>query len=575
MIEERTVNESDKTQSQLLAEIQRLRQQVALLQESEQERRQAEEALRQAREHINGLTKLLDDVVNTLGREHRHADITDAQQVATLVDARDSPTTLKRSEEGQDTADRYGTLPPSIPFRAMADASSNWEYWAQADGSLGYISPACEAVTGYSPDEFQQNPGLMETVVHPEDRTVFNRHCHLSPTSADEAPVEFRIVTKSGDVRWVLHHCQPVFRDQEYLGRRVTNQDVTERKQLQIELVEKEKLAWALLDASADEMGLINLDGTLVYINGTWRRRLGKPAEALIGTSIWDLVPPGKMGHRKIILNRVIDAGLPVRFVEKQRDQWNEILVSPVCGREGKVEEIFTCTHDITQQVRTEERLKLMTLQLLTIQEDERRRISQDLHDDIGQSMTALILSLKAIDSGIVAGRKNVGDQVKETIQNVDTMMKHIRQIFYQLRPPSLATVPLSKVIESLCSSFALSTGLRVDFSSQEELPPIPDAQATALYRLVQEGLNNAVKHAQAASVWVNLDYAEGEISLSMEDDGQGFNPSQDARQGMGLQGLRERFLMLNGSFDIESAPGKGTRLYGSLPLTNHSLEVR
>jgi signal transduction histidine kinase len=216
-----------------------------------------------------------------------------------------------------------------------------------------------------------------------------------------------------------------------------------------------------------------------------------------------------------------------------------------------------------------------MTLQLLTIQEDERRRISQDLHDDIGQNMTALILSLKVIDSGIAAGRKNVGDQVKETIQNVDTMMKHIRQIFYQLRPPSLATVPLSKVIESLCSSFALSTGLRVDFSSQEELPPIPDAQATALYRLVQEGLNNAVKHAQAASVWVNLDYAEGEISLSMEDDGQGFNPSQDAGQGMGLQGLRERFLMLNGSFDIESAPDKGTHLYGSLPLTNHSLEVR
>jgi two-component system sensor histidine kinase UhpB len=414
---------------------------------------------------------------------------------------------------------------------------------------------------------------LMETVVHPEDRTVFNRHCHLSLTSVDEASVEFRIVAKSGDVRWVLHHCQPVFRDQEYLGQCVTNQDVTERKQLQLELVEKEKLAGALLDASADEIGLINLDGSIVYINGTWRRRLGKPLEALIGTSIWNLVPPERVDHRHIILNKVVGTGLAVRFVDKQGDQWHEILVSPVYGREGKVEEIFTCTHDITQQIRTEERLKLMALQLLTIQEDERRRISQDLHDDIGQNMTALILSLKAIDSGIAAGRKNVGEQVKETIQNVETMMKHIRQIFYQLRPPSLSTVPLSKVLESLCSSFALSTGLRVDFSSQEELPPVPDVQATALYRLVQEGLNNAVKHAKAASVWVNLDYADGEISLSMEDDGQGFNPSRDAGQGMGLQGLRERFLMLNGSFDIESAPDKGTQLYGSLPLTNHSFE--
>jgi PAS domain S-box-containing protein len=481
--------------------------------------------------------------------------------------------TLEPSEEeGQDTGDRYGALSPAIPLRAFADASRNWEYWMQADGGLGYISPACEAVSGYSPNEFRQNPGLLETIVHPEDQTVFGRHHQSSPDSADEAPVEFRIVTKSGDVRWILHHCQSVFRDQKYLGRHATNQDVTERKQLQRELVEKEKLAWALLDASADEIGLIHLDGTIVYINRAWCQQLGKPVESLIGTSIWDVYPPGRIDHRKIILNKVISTGLPVRFVDKQGDQWNEVLVSPIGGREGVGEEILTSTRDITRQVRTEERLKLMTLQLLTIQEDERRRISQDLHDDIGQNMTALILSLKVIDSGIAAGRSNVGDQVKETIQNVETVMKHIRQIFYQLRPPSLSTVPLSRVLESLCSSFALSTGLRIDFSSQEELPPIPDVQATALYRLVQEGLNNAVRHAQADSVWVNLDYADGEINLSMEDDGQGFNPSQDAGQGMGLQGIRQRFLMLNGSFDIESAPGIGTRLYGSLPLTNHNL---
>jgi PAS domain S-box-containing protein len=574
MVEEQTVHERDKTRSQLLAEIQQLRQQAALLQESEQERRQAEEALRQAREHINGLTKLLDDVVNALGREHRHAEITDAQgTVASALDAQGSMTTLEPSEEEcQDTVERYGAFIPSPPFRAIADASSNWEYWVQVDGGLGYISPTCKAVSGYSPDEFRQNPALMETIVHPEDQIVISRHHESSSGSADEAPVEFRIVTKSGDVRWILHQCQPIFRDQEYLGRLATNQDVTERKQLQIDLVEKEKLAWALLNAYADEIGLIDLDGTIVYINAAWCRRLGKSAAALIGTSIWDVYPPAKIDHRKIILNKVISTGLPLRFVDKQGDQWNEVITSPICRPEGRVEEILICNREVTQHVRTEERLKLMTLQLVTIQEDERRRIAQDLHDDIGQNMTALILSLKAIDSGIAAGRKNVGDQVKETIQTIETMMKHIRQIFYQLRPPSLATVPLSKVLESLCSSFALSTGLRVDFSSQEELPQIPDVQATALYRLVQEGLNNAVKHAQAASVWVNLDYADGEISLSMEDDGQGFNPSQDARQGMGLQGLRERFLMLNGSFDIESAPGKGTRLYGSLPLTNHNL---
>ena len=221
---------------------------------------------------------------------------------------------------------------------------------------------------------------------------------------------------------------------------------------------------------------------------------------------------------------------------------------------------------NITPQINAEERLKRMTLQLVTLQEDERRRISQDLHDDIGQSMTALMLGLKAIDGALTAGDKNVGYQIRAAIRSVEAIMKQVRQVFYQLHPPSLDVLPLAQALESFCRTFGQQTGLHVDFNS-ETLPSIPDLQATALYRLVQEGLNNAVKHAHATSVWVNLDYAEGEVNLSVEDNGQGFNPKTIDRN-MGLMGIRDRFLMLNGSFDIESAPSKGTRLSGSLPLT-------
>jgi len=126
MFEERTFNESDKTWSQLLAENQQLHQQVALLQESEQERRQAEEALRQAREHISGLTKLLDDVVNALGREHRYADVAEAEKVAASVGARSSMTKLKPpEEERQDTLNPYGALSQSIPFHPGRRAPSH------------------------------------------------------------------------------------------------------------------------------------------------------------------------------------------------------------------------------------------------------------------------------------------------------------------------------------------------------------------------------------------------------------------------------------------------------------------
>jgi signal transduction histidine kinase len=125
--------------------------------------------------------------------------------------------------------------------------------------------------------------------------------------------------------------------------------------------------------------------------------------------------------------------------------------------------------------------------------------------------------------------------------------------------------------LESLCSSFGQYAGLHIDFSSDKDLPPIPNLQATALYRLVQEGLNNAIKYAKATSVWINLDYVDGEVSISIEDDGQGFD-LRKVGEGLGLQGLQERFRLLNGDLEIESSPGVGTHLYGCLPLASHSL---
>jgi PAS domain S-box-containing protein len=328
-----------------------------------------------------------------------------------------------------------------------------------------------------------------------------------------------------------------------------------------------------LLDACLEAVELFDRDGSLLYINSRAAHWYGKPAAELLGENIWGLYPSGQqLAHRKTVVNKVIGSGQPIQFTDRYEDRWTEVLIYPVRGANGETVSIATFTHDITKQIRAEERLKLAALQLLTIQEEERRRIAQDLHDDIGQSMTALILNLKAIHSEAVAGRSDVVDQVKVTIRQVEDMMRHVRQVFYELRPPAFTTLPLAKVLESFCSSLAVSTGLRIVFSSQEQLPPIPVAQATAFYRLVQEGMNNVVKHSRATSVWINLEYVNSEVNISLEDDGQGFSLTQGSTYGMGLQGLRERFFMLSGSFDIESAAGKGTRLYGSLPVVKPDL---
>lgn len=358
---------------------------------------------------------------------------------------------------------------------------------------------------------------------------------------------------------------EPPAPNDSHVAARVTLHDDTAQQQADIRHTSMEDLALTLLNTSPDAIMLIGVDGAIVTANESACQRYGKPSHALIDTSIWDCAASGKVIHWKTILGRVIQTGQPIAFVDRDNESWTRMLFSPIHS-ESSVTMIALHVSDVTRQIDAEERLKRMTLQLVTLQEDERRRISQDLHDEIGQSMTALVLDLKAIDGALTAGDKDVGQQIRDVRRGVEAVMKQVRQIFYHLHPPSLDALPLAQALESFCCTFAPQTGLHVDFSS-DALPPIPALQATALYRLAQEGLNNAAKHARATSVWVSLDHADGEVRLSVEDNGQGFNPKAIDRN-MGLQGIRDRFLMLNGSFDIESAAGKGTRLFGSLPLT-------
>jgi PAS domain S-box-containing protein len=334
----------------------------------------------------------------------------------------------------------------------------------------------------------------------------------------------------------------------------------------------EQRLLCELLEACPDAVELFDLDGTILYVNKEGALYHGKSADEITGTSIWNLYPPSQAAHRKTMLNKAIDSGLPVRFTDRCDDHWVDVLIYPIAGSNGKAEEAVTYIHDVTRQIRAEEQLKLVSLQLVTNQEDERRRIAQDLHDDIGQGMTALILNLKTIHGQLIPDREDIGEQIKDTIHIVEDIMRNIRQVLYELRPPRFENASLVETLESFCSSITLSTDLRIVFSCQDQLPLIPDAQATALYRLLQEGMNNAVKHAKATSVWVNLEYLDGEVSISLEDDGQGFDPNQRSSYGIGLQGLRDRFLTLGGNFEVESAQGQGTRLYGSLPVVMPSM---
>ena len=197
-------------------------------------------------------------------------------------------------------------------------------------------------------------------------------------------------------------------------------------------------------------------------------------------------------------------------------------------------------------------------------QELERRRLARELHDQTAQELTSVLLRLKAVEEARdpdaqAQALAAVREQVVETLHDV-------RRLAVELRPKALDDFGLVPALERLATSFVEQTGLRLDLAARLGEGRLPSEVETALYRMVQEALTNVVKHAQARSVSVVLTNARAGVTAVVEDDGRGFD-ADAARDGMGLDGMRERLALLGGKLKIESRPGAGTALVAEVPV--------
>jgi PAS domain S-box-containing protein len=321
-----------------------------------------------------------------------------------------------------------------------------------------------------------------------------------------------------------------------------------------------------LLDFETDQIAWIDLNCMLLFINSAATRRFGTNKKELVGCSIWDVYPESYKSHHQFLVNHVIKNCHSITAKNRDHTSWFETFFYPILGRNDKVESVVLITKEISSIIETEDRLKKALLQLINAQEDERYRISRNLHDEIGQRMTSLILQLRLVKDSIENGKQITYEEISNSFSDLEIISKQVRQIFYQLYPPSLNRVALNKVLEAFFTTMGETSKLQIDFNCQLELPELKESQNLAIYRFFQEGLNNVIKHATASALWVNLDYSDGNVYLSLEDNGCGFDQNQIER-GVGLHGIEERFIVLNGKIKIESTPGKGTRISGVLPI--------
>ena len=219
------------------------------------------------------------------------------------------------------------------------------------------------------------------------------------------------------------------------------------------------------------------------------------------------------------------------------------------------------------------EELQTLSTQLMNAQEEERKRISQELHDEIGQALTAMHINLTAVDQGLPAGYTPVvGERLEETMMLTDEVLGQVREMALNLRPSMLDDIGLPLTLRWHVNRYARRVGLEAQLEIvglEERLAPEVE---TVLYRLVQEALNNIAKHAQASQVHIRLERKDSIVTALVEDDGRGFDMQKMAsrkpsERGVGLLGMRERVASLGGSFRIHSSPGQGARLSAEIPL--------
>ncbi len=204
-----------------------------------------------------------------------------------------------------------------------------------------------------------------------------------------------------------------------------------------------------------------------------------------------------------------------------------------------------------------------LSSRLVTAQEEERRTISRELHDEVGQSLTALLLEAGAAASAF-PGSADLATRLQSVKNMAETSLNSVRNLALLLRPPMLDDLGLVPALEWQAREVSKRTGMKVRILAKDVGEDLPDEYRTCIYRVVQESLNNSVRHSQAHSVQVQLWGGGRKIHLAVQDDGAGFDSGQ--RPGVGLLGMEERVRRAGGTLRVDSQPGKGTLLSVTLP---------
>ncbi len=467
-------------------------------------------------------------------------------------------------------------------YRSLFDRVPVGLYRTTSDGRIMDVNQAFVQMLGYPSRKALLSVNAVELYVNREDREHW---AALVGVAGTVLSFEVQLRRWDGTPIWGALSSRrivdPVTGLVYYEG---ILEDITERKHAERALRESEQRFRTIVEQAPVSIQVMSPEGWTVQVNRAWEQLWGVTAADVRHYNMLrdeqarslGMMPYVERGFRGEVVAMPPVAYHTPESLKTGRKRWFQAQIYPLKDERGEIRNVIMMYEDITERKWATDDLQRLSLELMSAQEAERKRISQELHDELGQALTAIRINLAAMERDMPptsAGR--LVERLTETGELVDQMLEHVRELSHDLRPTMLDELGLVPTLRWYANRFARRLGIVLDFEAVnlDERPP-PELE-TALYRILQEALTNVARHAQAKQVKIHLARRDGLLSMTIEDDGVGFDVQRSLRKraGAGLFGMRERAALLGGTLGMQAAPGRGTRLSVELPLMHREAQ--
>ena len=368
-------------------------------------------------------------------------------------------------------------------------------------------------------------------------------------------------------------------REQEEEARRALDQS-------RADYLESEERFRVAFDCAPIGLVLVDTDGRVLQVNAAFERMAERRAEEIVGTPVDDFVHPEDRVLARAQRARITDesTATPESVVRLRRrdgsERWARVTRALARDGTGKPSYMIAQVEDVTERYQAEEalrssleelrqreeQLRLLAQRQVRVREEERRRLGFDLHDDVCQDLVGTGIMVESVRGRLQATDPEASRQLARVSGHLNDLGEHLRLVARELRPVLLHDLGLEDSVRSLASGLSSAT-TRVSAIFPTSIPRLSEDMEVAVYRIVQEAITNAIRHAAPAEIDVTLAAMDGTLRLEVRDDGRGFDVRARQRDALGLVSMEERALALGGKLSVDSAPGKGTSVLLTCPL--------